>query len=298
MPAINATNLRTLRKRKGWSLDDLAERSRVDRGTISRIETGKQVGNRRLTADRLAQALDVPGDILTGADLPSAAKEIEFIPKSQFSFRIENKARNALSLVASRYGVKATHILHLAPFLFLWAAEESLRKRRDGVDALGAELNAIRRPEGLAHLNGWIDYNLRGEDVLEAEKESIGKRDLFGLAIDYEALRDDYDEYEENPMVQFLRGLSSQLDGLSHFDFWYPATEPNYWICEDEASALVGGDEQAKNGILSGNAPLHELPSAVSNGGPAEVAAWVKRRSDEATSELLGELGLGGENGL
>jgi len=301
MPAINATNLRALRDRKGWSLDELARRSAVDRGTISRIETGKQVGNRLTTKERLAKALEVSIEKLTGPDIPSADREFDGSAKSQFTFRMENSARNALALVSSLYGVKPAHVLHLAPLLFLWAAEESLRQRQNGLDELMAELNAVKRPAELAHLDGCVESNWRGEDVLEGERRSIAKGDLFGMELDYDALKPDYDEYEENPMAQFLRRLAATLNKPSQFQFWYPASEPHYWLCEDEASTMVGGDEQATSSILEGYAPLHELPRTVAEAGPAEVAAWAIARRDEVWSELFGPLDLkidlGGNDG-
>lgn len=60
--------LRTLRERRGWNQTELAERSGVDSGRISRIESGKRMG--RLSAAhvvRLALALEVSLDhLLTG----------------------------------------------------------------------------------------------------------------------------------------------------------------------------------------------------------------------------------------
>lgn len=298
MPSINAANLKILRGRKRWSLDALAQRSRVDRGTISRIENGKQVGNRQTTKEKLAEALGVSVEILTSVDSLSAPKEFESSGKSQYRFQMENSARNALALVSSRYAVEEAQVLHLAPFLFLWAAEESLRQRRSGLDTMESELHAIRRPSSLRHLHGRVENNWHGEEALEAERQSIANRDLFGLEIDGDALRDDYDEYEENPMSTFLSHLATSSDGLLEFNFWYPSSQPYYWLCEDDVFASVGGDKQAICNILYGHAPLHEVPREVSEAGPAEVAAWAKQRGSEAVSYLFDNLNfdLGGED--
>ena len=59
--------LRTLRQARGWTLDDLAERSHVGASTISRIETGQ----RRLAVDQLvtlARALGITVDDLLADD--------------------------------------------------------------------------------------------------------------------------------------------------------------------------------------------------------------------------------------
>jgi transcriptional regulator with XRE-family HTH domain len=58
--------LRTLRKARGWSLDDLAERAHISASTLSRLESGQ----RRLAIDHLvtlARALDTTVEILVAA---------------------------------------------------------------------------------------------------------------------------------------------------------------------------------------------------------------------------------------
>jgi transcriptional regulator with XRE-family HTH domain len=59
--------LRTLRKARGWSLDDLAERAHMSASTLSRLEGGQ----RRLAVDHLvalARALDTTVENLVAAD--------------------------------------------------------------------------------------------------------------------------------------------------------------------------------------------------------------------------------------
>lgn len=58
--------LRTLRKARGWSLDDLAERAHISASTLSRLESGQ----RRLAVDHLvtlARALDTTVEDLVAA---------------------------------------------------------------------------------------------------------------------------------------------------------------------------------------------------------------------------------------
>jgi transcriptional regulator with XRE-family HTH domain len=63
-PVIDRRKLRRLRQRLGWTQQDLAERSGVQRPTISKIETGNRQNLRTTTLQRLAQALGVTADDL------------------------------------------------------------------------------------------------------------------------------------------------------------------------------------------------------------------------------------------
>jgi transcriptional regulator with XRE-family HTH domain len=288
MPAINPRNLRSLRAHKGWSLDELSSRSKVDRGTISRIETGKQKDNRLSTVERLANALETDLETLTGPDMPSPDRDWEAAAKSQLNIRLGNDARNALLLVAARYNVKPAHILHLAPLLFLWAAEESLRQRTLRLDQLAAQWEAIGSHEPFQHLNAKLTWNWQGEEVMEAERRSIASRDIFGLLIDDDDVGNPrYEESEQNPMVRFLKDLADSMDGLATVEYFSPVWDrPAYTLGREEALALVGSDERAADLIVYGYAPLHELPKTVRDGGVEDVARWAKERGEATLNEI------------
>jgi len=67
METIVRARLRALRRQRGWSLDDLAERAHLSASTISRIETGKRsIGLDVLIA--LAAALGVDAGELLAVD--------------------------------------------------------------------------------------------------------------------------------------------------------------------------------------------------------------------------------------
>mgnify|MGYP001572047927 CR=1 FL=1 len=65
--------IRRLRTQAGWSLRDLAHRSRVDFGTLSRIETGKFVGH-VTTHQKIGQAL--------GLSLGELYRETRLVPEA------------------------------------------------------------------------------------------------------------------------------------------------------------------------------------------------------------------------
>jgi hypothetical protein len=217
--------------------------------------------------------------------------------KSQMNFRMPNDARNALNLTAMRYGVKPSHILHIAPYLFRWAAEASLKWRSDRVAEIeqqNAAMSGIAIPK---HLDGNATYNWRGEEILDQERRSISNRDLFGLQVEDEALPHNYEESEHNPMVQFLRSAAALMGDDVEFEHWSPHwSQPGYTLGMPDALSLVGGDEAAAQHIVFGTAPLHELPKEIAGRGPAAVAEWAnqigQRYEDDIDLEaLLSDMG-------
>ena len=117
---INTLKLRSLREEKGWTLDMLGGKCKppIDRGTINRIETGKlKRPPKHGTVVRLAAALGVkPGEL---REAPVAGEPKRAKDGSRFETPLLNSTRNALALVAYRYGVKPRVIIELAPALFV-----------------------------------------------------------------------------------------------------------------------------------------------------------------------------------
>lgn len=278
MTIINPKNLKVLRERRRLTLDQLSELSGVDRGTINKIERSPAKRRRSLTTSRLASALGVDVDELTGPSLAEGDGARIYGRKSQYNFQMAEDARNALILVAQHYNVKPTAILHAAPFLFLWAAEASLQRRKQMLDQIHAGLRTLISLEVPPHIGEVLLDNWQGDAALEAERLSIAQRDIFGLTIPDEHLRNplDYDREGDNPMAHFLASLAAQLDpSLARFGSWCPfQDQPDYQLCRGDVETLTGGDDQATREILSGDAPLRTLSRQVRDGGPAAVAAW------------------------
>ena len=243
MRRINSEILRSAREEKNWSLEDLAKRSRINAQTIHRIEKGDQKHNRQNVIDALARALGIPEDQLTGlvATSPPEKESDEIdglLSSSQVNLRVSNRARNALSLTASHYGVTHAQIVEIAPLLFCWAAEQSLRKRREHlaeVEAANQKLEQLCPP----HLHAAAFANSISENPLYAERRSIKNNDLFGTSIDgdgYESyLPDDYAEATDNPFAVFLRGLTEELGNLATFSEWDPNHSVEYTVCRSKA---------------------------------------------------------------
>jgi transcriptional regulator with XRE-family HTH domain len=276
MAILNPKALVEARKRRGWTQLQLSEATKpqINVSTISRIERGKPSRVRESTVKQFAAALGVqPKDLCEAA---SPEPDLVKLP-------MDTGARNALRLVAKRYGVNRRTIIELAPLLFYIAAEQSLSSRRE-------RLKGIREAaDTLYHLQCKIQHLPPhwpvDEGALSLEHASIEARDLFGRKLEegsHPFLNDfveAYDVAEHNPFAAFLNEALSAARGPKHPDEGYgsvqcaPLGGPSYGICHDEAAEIVGGDQEAAIAIVHGRVALHEMPK----GTPAEMAQWARR---------------------
>jgi transcriptional regulator with XRE-family HTH domain len=291
MPKIMPRMLKACREAKRLTQEELAEKTRIDKATISRIERGHEEV-RGSTLNKLCKCLEVTPEVLAGKEPPPETSFDEtFNSKSQLNVRIQDGARNALHLCSERYGISPAWIVELAPFLFEWAATESLKRRREGVERLEgilAQADEARRTTN-AHLHPAVSSPRTTKDILRAEKWSIDKRDIWGSWLeaddDVEALAPNYNEYEESPFVLFLKTLGGQTNGLAEFDFW--DSGPIYTVCNAEAVALAGGDEKIARSIIVGSIPLHEMPRELRTSPDAAARLeWLRNRHEQAMQKL------------
>lgn len=288
MTTINPFNVRTLREQKHLTLDELAIGAQIDRGTISKIENGRRDATRPSTLRKLAIALGVDADVLTGPNIDEADRTPLRARKTQMNVMMASDARNALSLVALRYNVKSGQILHLAPFLFYWAAEQSLKWRTERLNEINEKIDAVSAVSCPSHLSGLATTNSRGEEILEDERRSIAKRDLFGFLVDDENVCSGYEESEHNPIAQFFKSIANSFDENVEFEHWSPRwSHAGYTLGKEEALQLVGGDEDAAHHIVHGNAPLHEMPKEIREQGSLAIAKWANELGDAQLAKLM-----------
>jgi transcriptional regulator with XRE-family HTH domain len=288
MAILNGKALKEARAKKGWTQAELSEATGVDISTISRIERDKPNRVQANTLKALAKALDVsPGN------LSPAAAEAE---RDVVKFRIEAGARNALRLVAHRYGITQENIVEIAPLLFFIAAEKSLEERKRHLSNVYiAAGNLDDRQREIRHLPRHIPVD---HEALSREEASINARDLFGEKVlenankflsDYDR---DFDEAEQNPFVSFLQDSVSAVSNsakIADSIRWPSGLWPRYKICAEEAARIVGNDADAVHAILCGAAALHEMPRAT----PQQRAEWANaefRRKYGDLDDLIIEL--------
>jgi transcriptional regulator with XRE-family HTH domain len=289
MHTFNPANVVALRQKRRWSLDRLAEESKVNRQTIHRIEKGKVTPHMR-TIEALARALGSTPTELCGPTLQvQPASTLETAGKSQMNVRLSGTARNALSLVAIRYGIKASLVLEAAPLLFHCAAELSLKLRQQKLDSFKERLQELRQ-EGLDHVP------LRGLDfwetdaALDREQQSIDAKDVFGaLTHESDQMSDYYGTAivngENNPLRNYLAALAEEAGGAEVSSF-YSEWGLDYELGRDDVLKHMSGNEEAADHILEGRVLLHEIPKALWAGTQREERArWVLERGEEWLKE-------------
>ena len=281
MALVDGKALLQARNSKNWTQGELSEETkpRINISTISRIERGKSTRIHDRTLRELGRALGVSPSSLC------ATREAE---RDLVKLRVESAARNALTLVALRYGVSRENIVEIAPLLFFIAAEQSLKERQSRIEEVcdhAESLLDLQRRIGHFPPRSPID----GEAV-SSEEQSIQALDLFGERVVQEMwpfMSSDYDEAEQNPFVAFLRNA---LDMASNAEAatvsWTPGLWPRYEICTEEAAAIVGGDVDATHAILSGAALLHEMPKASS----ADRADWARAEFSRKYGDIVFQL--------
>jgi transcriptional regulator with XRE-family HTH domain len=298
MSKIDKDRLRRLREVRGLSQAALAQKSKVHKQTISRIESGAQGKTRRsLTADRLARGLNVEPGVLTG-ELPVPDFGVP-PPKSRSKISLSVQTDNFLYLVSERYFVKPWQVLELAPLLFCWAAEMSLRARRERLRELKNACEAARALEKeMRHLP---DPNFTSsEEKIAAESSSIGAHDIFGTTFGDDAFADGPfyppSDDTDNPFAMFLAKLADDIGYMATFEGFSPIDYPIYQVCRDEALNLAGGDEELAEKIVAGNAVvLNEMPKELQDTflKTEERTAWVRAKVDEYINTHIRAAALG-----
>lgn len=265
---VSGTKIKKYREEVGLLQRDLAEKIGVDKGTISRWERGK-VGNLRgALLGRLCNELKVDKE-----KLQDSRPDLEEIKKGQMNVTVSDLCRTTLELVGERYGVTRQQIIEAAPLLFYLVAEQSLRWRRQRLEAMNAAIASLQDAVP-KYFPGRASY----EDICGAEEESIEAVDIFGKKMPDE-------DIERNPFDSFLSQSLSAVTGQISIVLWYSDDSPYYHICHEEADRLVGGDTKAKDALVTGLVGLHDMPPGIRRDTPKARAEWVQAELARRRSE-------------
>jgi transcriptional regulator with XRE-family HTH domain len=277
--------LKRLRAVKGWSLDQLAEKAKINRQTLHRLEKAEHGNSRESTIRKLARVFGVGQAVLTGEEkLPDAPDNAPPFLMSKLTFPISTSTLNALFLVGQRYHVPQSDIVELAPFLFCWAAEASLRRRRDLLQQAEAARDNARELE--AKMRHLIDSDSEDfKNKIGAERQSIEDGDLFGMSHDYYLTANDW---TDNPFALFLYGLTADMGEEDTFEGYGSFDYPTYRICADVAVQFTDGDTDLADHILRGHMEMNQMPKEIRE--PVNFkrrAEWIRERVQEFRNEMM-----------
>ena len=295
---IDSEHLHRLRKKKGLTRRELAERSNINKRTIQRLENEPQrcQKTREDTVNRLAKALGVKPGVLTGELPPPEFDKAPDPERVQIGAQVVPKVRLAYDLIKRRYGVSTTEIINMAPLFFALLAERCLVWRREKLKELKEGIDRLEQVDGFWRGKGLtFDVTLTPvPEAIEAEGNSIAKADLFG-----EHLLDDLDYYDldpstDNPFASYLRKLEAELDITVDSDyllFGSPLKFPNYDICCDELDSIANGSSSAKVALETGHARLSEIPEELmAEDAGEERAKWLGDRLPDTFKNLEKEI--------
>lgn len=307
---IDGGRLKHLRNGKGWTLKQLeghiqahagkASKNRDRRSnrsepvedtihsqTIHEIEVGKRPRLRLSKAEIMAEVLGVSLDELTGtAAMPAQHSDVvdENWPSLKH-LRISRRAHNELILTARRYQVPPSWIAAIAPLAVRILAEQSLRARAQWLDTFAAkQAELVKAGESMPHIGAVVFYpRIEGEEIIEAERESLAARDLFGRGVlEADEAGPAYDLAEVAPFLNFLReeaarlGIAVDADDSAFFTRRFPVLHNDDW---EDARLFADGDSDLATAVASGWVLLKEMPAALreDNSG-AKRADWVRAR--------------------
>jgi len=141
-----------------------------------------------------------------------------------------------------------------------------------------------RKGQQIRHLSPHVTTFTHSEEAIQAERDSIARRDLFGELVESNMFDPmlSFDRESENPFAMYLRGLAAQSGDIATFEGWDGDFPPDYRVCPEEAAALVGGDHERADEILGGLVALNEMPKEIRQPGKTkERAEWVRKKAEE-----------------
>lgn len=287
---INHERLKELLNARRLNQEELAAKIKADIGTVSRWARGETTKLRRSNFNKLRDALNATeADLCGEGPLPDGKEKREASPEGQVSFVVDTACRNALALVARRYGVRQRQIVEIAPLLFSLIAEQSLAERRQELEVFKAAVDDAEN-EAPPHMKRELRFAHDEDDraLIEREEQSIAARDLFARQVGYE----EDDPAAGNPLALHLDRLlasSSAPHGVykgKNRVLWEQGEEPRYSVGIEELNEILGGDKEAMRHVLRGRVALAEMPGEVRKATPEQKAEWVKADLQRSVEDL------------
>ena len=302
---IDSEHLHRLRKKKGLTRRELAERSNINKRTIQRLENEPQrcQKTREDTVNRLAKALGVKPGVLTGELPPPEFDKAPDPERVQIGAQVAPKVRLAYDLIKRRYGVSATEIINMAPLFFALLAEGSLAWRREKLKEVEETKSRLEQIDGFWR-GGLVSGSVVMDEGIAREEDSIAKADLFGEHLfsdtDTTFIEEDdlFDPSTDNPFASYLRKLEDELDitGVAYVDsdylrFGWPLKFPDYDICRDELDGIAKGSHFAKIALEVGDVRLSEIPEELmAEDAGEERAKWIADKLSDTRKDVEKEL--------
>lgn len=280
--------LRSCRDRLHWTQKKLSDGKAKDKdgkvrgvslATIKRIEAhkdGPYPANDGV-AYILAKILGVTTEQLGKQPSDDADNEVAL---RKFDYRplrtmISRDTAIAFKRVRDIFGISIQSQVEMAPLFAALLAEGSLDWRRKRVGAIeDAAANLMAMAGG--HFS-FAAAAYRAEDGAFGERQSIGKRDLFGEHLPDETYDFGYDPSKHNPFADYLAAFAEEIEATTvtfGSDFGWMTSEgfPEYRIGEKIVAQLTQGDPDAEYTLEQEYTDIAAIPDGLSD---EERVAWL-----------------------
>ena len=248
----------TIRERRGLSQLKLADRSKVSRRQIARIETESDTARRGTTINRLATALSVDPRVLTGElPLPDhddsrvlAGKEAKGDTET-VSARVSPEVRLAYDLISTCFGISLSDVVRIAPLLLAVLAVGSFAWRKEKIERANELLDKLDELDGDVpqdsgqhshRFHHFLHLGYEVGEVAACEERAIEERDLFGT-------HEKIEWGNGQAFCDYLRALASKtdcddiVDAMDiAFDEWSHLPQ-SYKVCASTLSKMSGGSQ-------------------------------------------------------
>ena len=300
---IHPDTLKRGRERARLSQEGLAEKSRIGKKTISRIENGKGGNTRAHTIKSLSAALQIKPD-----DLAKAPEEMtpENPVNRMFKAYVDTDVALAYALVEQRYNVQYQSLVEMAPLFFTLLAEGSLAWRREKLATVDEAADRLRDwGESGGHSACWPALFEMENYAIPEEEDSIKSCDLFGEEFSNRADECGFDPYRENPFSEYLKKLiadickAKECEGIlelqsidSSDDFFIRAEGkmPDYALCNSEIESITKGNSKAKYALAWGHVKISDIPEELQEDEASEKRIqWMMERIPQDELEKLEE---------
>jgi transcriptional regulator with XRE-family HTH domain len=298
---IDPDTLKEVRRLRGLSRAQLADKSKLSERQIQRLESRstKSSKSHEGTLLSLSRALSVEPGLLIGLlplpDLRGAPRR-EHGERRQLSTSISPSARLAFELIKRRYGVSPSTIINMAPLAFVLLAEGSLVWRREKIAEVYETIDRMYALGGAGGHLAFAKSVYRAENAAVEEEKSINSGDLFGEHVGEDTYELGYDRTVNNPLADYIRKLAQDLDrpDIVELDpdgdtqLGYPSDGfPDYQICRDELDEICGSSGWAKYALEFGYSRLSDIPQELWEEDKAEQrAAWLEQQVPKDVKDL------------
>jgi len=275
---LNSETLRRLRRRSGFSQQDLADRAKVSKRTIARLEAGEaQAENRSRTIRNIAHALRVDADTLSAPPSDEDINDVGAEMQRVMTF-ITPQAMFDYQMVEDRYDVSIDALVSAAPWMFAVLAEISLHDRRERLGVARSHLAQLRDVMAF-HLGQAPEPFTEVQARLDAEEASLAADDVFGRMLPEIG---EWPEVEDHPFAAFLASQATKL-GSPVIDPAELETQlceplPLWSVHRAWLNDLSGGDPVAAYALRMGWVRVSDIPRELrGDSRGAERAAFLRK---------------------